>query len=318
LHSASLATDGREAPEAFLAKVRAGEAGGAARMWVANHLFQRDPVTLAALALGASSRLPVSLMAMSPYSIHPVQAAMAAATLDEAYPGRVTLCFGVGAPADLDSVAIVASRPLKPMREAVEIARALLAGETVRYEGGTFKVRNRALANGARKVPIVLAASGPQMLELAGAIADGVLISAGTSVEFVRWCLDHVQRGAGGRKLRACGLVYSAVDAEREAAYARLRRMLAILLRGAHHAMNLELAGTVLDQAALRQAAARDDWAAAEALITPEVLARHAVCGTPAEVRARIAAYHAAGLDEVVLSGPREGAQAAALLAALK
>jgi len=48
------------------------------------------------------------------------------------------------------------------------------------------------------------------------------------------------------------------------------------------------------------------------------VLARHAVCGTPAEVRERIAAYHAAGLDEVVLSGPRDGAQSAALLSALQ
>jgi len=318
LHNASLATDGRDPPEAFLAKVRAGEAGGAVRMWVANHLFQRDPVTLAALALGATSRLPVALMAMSPFSMHPVQAAMAAATLDEIYPGRVTLCFGVGAPVDLESAGLDASRPLKPMREAVEIARALLAGETVNREGQAFTVRNRALSSGVRNVPIVLAASGPQMLELAGAIADGVLISAGTSVPFVRWCLEQVHRGAAGRKVRTCGLVYSAVDTEREAAHARLRRMLAILLRGAHHRMNLELAGTVLDQAALREAAARGDWAAAEALITPDVLARHAVCGTPAEVRERIAAYHAAGLDEVVLSGPRDGAQSTALLAALQ
>jgi len=312
----SLATDAREAPDPFLEKVRAGEAGGAARMWIANHLFQRDPVTLAALALGATQRLPVSLMAMSPFSMHPVQAAMAAATLDEACPGRVTLCFGVGAPADLASAGIDASKPLGPMREALEVARALLAGGTVKYEGRTFKVRDRALASGARRVPIVLAASGPQMLALAGAAADGVLISAGTSVQFVRWCLDHVARGAAGRRVQACGLVYAAVDADREAARARLRRMLAVLLRGPHHAMNLELAGTALDQAALRDAVARGDWAGAEALISPDVLARHAVCGTPAEVRERVAAYRAAGIDEVVLSGLRDGAQASALLAA--
>ena len=52
-----------------------------------------------------------------------------------------------------------------------------------------------ALAGGRRAVPIVLAASGPQMLELAGASGDGVLVSAGASVQFVRWCLAHVVRG---------------------------------------------------------------------------------------------------------------------------
>lgn len=314
----SLATDAREPPAAFLDKVRAGEAGGAARMWIANHLFQRDPVTFAALALGASARLPVALMAMSPFTLHPVQAAMAAATLDEAFPGRVTLCFGVGAPVDLASTGIEVPKPLGPMHEAIDVARALLAGDTVKYEGKVFKVRDRGLAAGARPVPIVLAASGPQMLALAGAAADGVLVSAGTSVEFVRWCLDHVARGAAGRRVRACGLVYASVDADRAAAHARLKRLLAVLLRGAHHATNLQLAGTALDQAALRDAAARGDWAAAEALVTPEVIARHAICGTPEEVKARVAAYRGAGLDEIVLSGPSDGARAAALLHACR
>lgn len=286
-------------------------------MWVANHLFQRDPVALAALALGATRRLPVALMAMSPFTVHPVQAVMAASTLDEMHPGRITLCFGVGAPVDLESVGIAAQKPLGPLREAIGIARQLLAGTTLSEAGETFPVRNRALASGARDVPIVLAASGPRMLELAGSMADGVLISAGTSVEFVRWSLEHVRRGAAGRALRVSGLVYASVDADRDAAHARVRRVLAILLRGGHHRLNLELAGTRLDQPSLRDAAARGDWSAAEALITPDVIARHAVCGNPGEVRERIAAYHAAGIDEVVLSGVRDAAQASALLASL-
>jgi len=318
LLSVSLSADGRDTAEAFEAKVAAGETAGAAQIWLANHLFQRDPVALAARVLGTTGRMRIALMAMSPFTVHPVQAAMAAATLDEFYPGRVTLCFGVGAPADLESVGIAAAKPLRPMREALEIARSLLAGETVRSEGETFRVRERSLATGRRRVPIVLAASGPQMLELAGAAADGVLISAAASVEFVRWCMDHVRRGAAGRKLRACGVVYASVGAGREEANARLQRMLAITLRGAHHRMNLELAGTRLDQEALRTAVARNDWEAAQALITEDVVRRHAASGDPAEVRLRFAEYHAAGLDEIVIGGAREGAQIAALLAAVQ
>src|SRR3954452_23686716 len=79
-------------------QARAAEAGGAPTFWLASHLFLRDPIATAALALHATSRIKVALMAISPYAMHPVHAAMAAGTLDEAYPGRVILCLGVGAP----------------------------------------------------------------------------------------------------------------------------------------------------------------------------------------------------------------------------
>jgi 5,10-methylenetetrahydromethanopterin reductase len=313
----SVSTNSREAPQTVVDKARAGEASGAERMWIANHLFERDPATLAALALAGTQRLGVSLMAVSPFTVHPVQAAMTAAALDEAYPGRVTLCFGVGAPMDLQSLGIAVDKPLRPMRVALELARDVLAGKAIEYPGETFKARGRVLGSGRRAVPIVLAASGPQMLELAGAIADGVLLSAGASVDFVRWCLEHVARGARGRRIRRCGMVYAAVDADRRAAHGRVRRLLAILLRGQHHQRNLELSGTALDQDALRAAAAAGAWREADALITESVIANHAACGTPEEVRARIAAYHDAGLDEIVLSGPSEAHQATALLAAV-
>src|SRR5262249_49793523 len=157
-------------------------------------------------------RLRVALMAMSPLTMHPVQAAMSAATLDEFFPGRVTLCFGVGTPGDLNSIGIEAKKPLRIMREALELARALLAGETVRVDGKFFCVQGRRLGNGARPVPLVLAASGPRMLELAGTAADGVLLSAGTSIEFVERSLERVHYAAKGRPVRNHALVYGAVD----------------------------------------------------------------------------------------------------------
>ena len=278
-------------------------------MWIANHLFQRDPITLAAMSLAQTKHMRVALMAMSPLTMHPVQAAMAAATLDEFFPGRVTLCLGVGAPADLKSVGMGTERPLRLMREALELARALLGGETVQVHGELFRAHARRLATGARPVPLVLAASGPQMLELAGAVADGVLISAGTSVEFVKWSLEHVHRGAKGRPVRTHAVVYAAVDDNETRAHDRLRRILAILLRGSHHAPNLQQGGSTLDQAALNEAVLAEDWPRAEALITDDIVRRHAASGQLEQVRARFAAYRAAGLDEIVVSGARDGAQ---------
>ena len=231
---------------------------------------------------------------------------MAAATLDEIYPGRVTLCLGVGAPADLKSVGLDATKPLKAMREAFETIRGLLHGETVRFAGDLYQIKDRRLVTGGCAVPLVLAASGPQMLKLAGAVADGVLISAGTSVEFVRQAMERVHHGAKGRKVRAAALVYSSIDDNSVAANDRLRRVLAILLRGAHHQANLALAGSVLDQDALNAAVLVEDWPRAEALIDDDIVRRHTASGSADEVKARFAAYHAAGLDELVISGVRD------------
>jgi 5,10-methylenetetrahydromethanopterin reductase len=314
----SVSSDGRDDPPAiFGEKVAAAEGGGARRIWLANHLFQRDPVTRAAYALGKTARLEAALMAVNPFTIHPVQAAMAAATLDEFHPGRVTLCLGSGGPVDLESIGISPARPLKPMTEALEITHALLSGETVRFEGKTFRVNGRSLATGERRVPVILAASQPRMLELAGSLADGVLISGGSSVEFVRWCMEHVRRGAAGRTVRAAGLVYAAVDPD-AAGMSRLRRLLAMLLRNRHHRTNMEAAGTNLDQEKLRRDIANGDWTAIEAQITDEVLGRHTVFGSPATVRDRLGAYHAAGLDEVVFAATRDGAQISSLLTAAR
>ena len=312
----SLSCDGREAPAAFLEKVDAAAAAGSPTVWLANHLFQRDPISLAAIVLGRNPRLRVGLMAVSPLTIHPVQAAMTAATLDEFYPGRITVCLGVGAPADLKSVDLDLARPLKIMQEAVEMTQALLRGESVTYSGTRFSIRDRRLVSGPRPVPVVLAASGPQMLELAGRIADGVLISAGTSIEFVKWSLDQVARGARGRAVRRHGLVYASIDDDIARANDRLRRTLAIVLRGPHHAANLEMAGSRLDQGALNVAVREQDWARAEQLITDRIVARHAASGRPADVNSRIAAYMGAGLDEVVIAGARDGEQVTRIMRA--
>jgi 5,10-methylenetetrahydromethanopterin reductase len=301
--SLGVAFDGRSPLDVIRAQAQAAESAGADTIWVSSHLFLRDPFTLAAVVLAATRRVRVTLMALSPHVIHPVHIAMGAATLDELAPGRVAVCVGTGAPNDLGDAGVEPRRPLRALRESVELVRELLGGEPVTYKGELFAVAGRRLGPGRRQIPIMVAATRPRSLELAGAIADGVVLSNASSVEFVRASLEHVAGGAGGRVVQRAGLVYAAI-AEREAdALGRFRRQLAITLRAPHHAGNLALAGATLDQEAVRRAVAREDWAAAERLVGDEVVRRHTASGTPAQVRARLAAYRAAGLDEIVLGG---------------
>jgi len=292
-----IAMDGRAPIASIAAQAQAAEEGGASTLWIACHLFLRDPVTTAALALVATKKIRIALMAMSPYSTHPVYIAMAAASLEEMYPGRVILCLGAGAPADLAAAGIDSPRPLVTIAEAVKICRQLFSGEMAGFEGQVFKVSGRRLANGGRDIPIVVAASRPNMLKLAGRDSDGVLISAATSPPFVKACLDHAAPAAGKPFLRA-GIVYTRLGPAES-----IRRPIGFVLRGAHHAENIRLGGAGLDQAALAAAYAAENWSDVDRLVSDDVIRRHAACGTPAEVKAKLEEYRAIGLDEVIIGG---------------
>lgn len=318
-----VAFDGRAPLSVIPEQARVAEAGGATTLWVASHLFLRDPITTAHLALAATTKLRVALMAMSPYSVHPVFIAMAAAALEEVFPGRVTLCLGVGAPGDLAAAGIEAPKPLTTLRESIRICRSLFAGESLRHEGEVFRAGGRRLAGATRPIPIVLAASGPQMLEMSGAEADGVLISAATSTPFVRFSLDLADKGIAqaGRShpgFQRCGIVYTRVGGPDDRVVDALRRTMGFILRGAHHAKNLELAGSQLDQKRLFAAYAAEDWATVESLVTDDVIRRHAAAGLPREVAARYAAYGRVGLDEVIVGGIDDTAELETALAAAR
>jgi 5,10-methylenetetrahydromethanopterin reductase len=289
-------------------------------IWIASHLLHREPIASAMAVLSHTRNIGVTLMAISPYTVHPVYATMAAATIDEFFPGRIQLCFGAGAPRDLEAVGLEAEQPLRTLREAIEISRALLAGDVVHYNGQRYKISGRRLLAGTRPVPLWLAASGPQMLELAGEVADGVVVSAGTAPAFIRWCLDHVRRGEGKarRTIAKAGLVFCSVADDAEIARSRLRRKLAYLLRGQHHARNLQFAGTMLDQTALAEAFAQERWQDVEALITDDVVAGHAASGTPQQARDAFATFQAAGLDEIIAYGVEDETQLSAALSIMR
>ena len=122
--------------------------------------------------------------------------------------------------------------------------------------------------------------------------------------------------GSGGTAdtdFRRSGLVYAALDADETQAADRVRPVLATVLRGKHHARNLALAGSQLDQDAL----AANNPAAAASLIDNTIVARHAAAGRAETFRQRISAYKAAGLDDVILAGMRTPAQITAVLTAL-
>ena len=137
----------------------------------------------------ASGIIPIQLRS-------PTLAAMSAATLQALSPDvDIWLGIGVSAPGILKQHGIPAStRPIALMREYVALLRECLSGESVTFEGDFWQVKRFRLGMRPteRKPKIVMAALNPQMLKLAGEIADGVLLNylpashLGPSIERVR------------------------------------------------------------------------------------------------------------------------------------
>lgn len=158
----------------YVALARAAEAARFDQFWVSHDLFLRSaPVVLATVAQ-ATERIEIGACILNPYSIHPAEIAMVAATLDELSGGRFNLGLGAGAGEFLKWVGIARERPLATTRAALLQLRAVLDGEPAPGWAPEAYLRFGE-RDGARRIPIYLAALSPRMLRLAGELADGAL-----------------------------------------------------------------------------------------------------------------------------------------------
>jgi 5,10-methylenetetrahydromethanopterin reductase len=149
---------------------RAAEAVGFDQIWVSHDLFLRSAPVLLTTMLQATERIAVGSGVLNPYTLHPAELAMLAATLDELSGGRFLLGLAAGAGNFLGWIGIRQERPLATTRQAILAIRAALAGEPVPGWGPEAYLRFPV-----RPVPIYLGAMSPGMLRLAGELADGAL-----------------------------------------------------------------------------------------------------------------------------------------------
>ncbi len=202
------------------------------------------------------------------------------------------------------------------MREYVEALRSLLAGQSVQLDGEITKLRGAHMnfEKGA-PIPILVASTGPQMLQLAGEIGDGVVLSTGLTLPMTRQCLDHAAAGARrkGRDpaaVRSVGFINLAVSEDGKSARKAILRKLAFLFRSKGHAENMKSSGLPIDHEAIIAAVARRDLDGAAALLPEEAASAFGVAGTPRECRDRLQDYLSVGLDDPVIEMSSESAEA--------
>mgnify|MGYP001156703993 FL=1 len=291
------------------------EEAGADTIWMAEHLGYREAaVSCMAFAL-STHRAMVIPTAVMPYIWHPVPTAMQFATMAEAAPGRVGICVSVGNLLNLRESGVPhPEKPVRVIREYVEALRALWNGETVDQEGLIWQLRGARLAfKPPKTIPIFVASTGPQVLGLAGRIADGVLYSGGLSLASIKKCADFADIGIAkaGRhpsEVRKAGFVYFACSKNGSDAVEANRRKIAFLFRNSAQADNIASVGIPIDHEAIIELVKDRKLEDAAKLIPPEAVTQFTVAGTPDQCREQLQAYIDAGVEEPVIevSGTEE------------
>ena len=155
---------------------RRADALGYDSVWV-THGLGRDSFLVLAAYGAATTRTRLGVGVLPIYPRHPITTAQAALTLAEQTGGRYILGLGVSHKASMEQqLGLKLSEPLGVMREYVAVLRGAF-GDGARFEGTHYRVQwSMALPGKLPAPPIYLAGLSAKMLELAGEIADGVVL----------------------------------------------------------------------------------------------------------------------------------------------
>ena len=174
-----------------------------------------------------------------PYIRHPALTAVAIATLDEASDGRAILGIGAGG-SGFRQLGLARTKPAVAVRELIEVIRRLWRGEEFEFEGRIINWKRGELEFKCRPdIPVVIAARGPLLLELAGEVADSAIVASGVSPGGVAWARHLIAQGElrAGREQGQTELMhmtYISIDEDPRVARQTVKKALVGTVVGSH------------------------------------------------------------------------------------
>lgn len=269
---------------------------GYSSFWVAETTGLEAFSTLAAIG-AAQPGLDLGTGVLATQLRTPGVTAMGAATLQALHPDRdILLGIGVSSPTVVSRWhgATYDDRPLARMREELTLLRLCLSGEKVDFHGDFHSVKGfrLGLRLGEKRPQIVLAALNPQMLKLAGELADGVLLNY-LPASHVQWSVDQVRSGGDAT---IYGYVHVGVtDPEAHRDLARKDLFSYIVVDA--YADNFIRAGFADEVAQVRECHAAGDRQAALAAVSDRMVDAIDCLGDASHVQTTVSSYVDAGVD---------------------
>ncbi|MDE0654299.1 MAG: LLM class flavin-dependent oxidoreductase [bacterium] len=282
----------------------AAEKAGFTDVWLPDHYFLRDVYVAQALVATRTKSLRLATGVAAIQLRHPALIASAAATIAECSGGRAVIGIGPGGHEFPSQFGMRPKSPLTMLREAVAIIRELGAGPT-RFRGEYFSADGSALGWRTAPPPIYLSARGPRMLELAGEIADGVIIH-GVQRDFLDYARTRIARGAqkAGRDPRECRIAVMLdveVDGDETAAIDRLRPRCTLMAGGSYADELIPVYGFDPGAVATLRSALNNPDVREAGYVTDDMVRAFAFGGTLEAVAARLGQLGELGVDLAIL-----------------
>lgn len=283
---------------------RQAEAAGFEAVWQAESRLVREATVPMAAYAAVTERIKVGSGVVSLWTRNVGLLAATFSTLDDLAPGRVMLGLGAWWEPLASKVGVDRRRPLRAMREVVDVTRRLLAMERVTFHGDYVNVTDVEIdvvhgPRGPRPVPIYVGATGMKMLELAGEIGDGVVLNYMVSPLYNRRAMESITAGAerAGRSVADVDrpqLVVCSLDPDRSVALDRARELLTQYLGQQPHIMKASgVSQDLIDEIGrvLTWPATRRQIEKAMALVPDDVVQMITASGSADECRAKVREY---------------------------
>lgn len=307
--SIRIGNDPELGPGDFKSLALMAEERGYETLWITEGSGGRDALTQLTAIACATSRMNVGPGILPIFGRTPLMTAMSAAGLASVSGGRFILGLGVGNRHAVESAhGVPYQRPLARLRETISIVKRLLQGDEVEHQGRLFQMEGASLGSVIPEtpIPIYIAALGPRMLELAGEMADGVLLSW-TGGGHLEQSIERVHAGAAraGRdplEIDIAGYVRVAVVDDVEAAQPALRQQIARYSRNPYYRTFFRDCGFGEEMAIAEQSLERGDTDAASEAISPQMQRELAVIGTAEDCRAELEKMRSRGLRQPVVA----------------
>ncbi len=292
--------------------VKLAEESGFEYTWITDHYNNRNVYSMLSILALKTSSIKLGPGVTNPYHISPALTASAIATINELSNGRAVLGIGAGDKVTFDRIGIGWTKPLKRMREAVEIIRALHGGKSVSYDGEIFKFNGARLDFKSGNIPIYIGAQGPKMLQLAAELGDGVLINASHPRDFesAKENIDVGLNKAGKSRDGFDTVAYASmsVDKDAEKAKGSAKIVVAFIVAGSpdvifeRHGISMDDVSKVRE--ALNNAFTKGDWPGVSKAVTDEMIECFSISGSPDMVIERIRELSKSGVTQVVAGSP--------------
>lgn len=289
---------------------RNAEDFGFHHVWITDHYNNRNVYSTMTSIAYITHRILIGSAVTNPYVCNPVWTASAIFTIDEISGGRAVFGIGAGDKMTLQAMGVRRNKPLEAVREAIEIFRQLNDTRKCTFHGEFFTIPGaRIKKNPSHKIPIYIGAQGPRMLEMAAAVADGVLINFSHPVDLAP-AVKTLKEGAARinrdmSEMDVAAYTSFSIDESQEKAVRKARIVAGAIAAGSpdpvleRHNMDREMVQNIR-----KMVETQDFETMKEGGVPDDVVEAFSIAGTPEVCIERIEALRKVGVTQIVTGMP--------------